>query len=229
MQTEGLPEWIDVPALIAEERRLRQRLALIEQIKRNFGIDQQALGHSAGRLDARAPGRGKRSAQKAPTRLDEVVAILQQHGRPMAAKAIYEKLQEADPGIHWAQPGSVLRSFVYRAEKRGNSSVKLIGRGRYALGEWDEEKHAETRSLLDVKGQALPKYKVAQRVLEEAGAALHAKEILAQMKVAGAVVGGKYPTNSLFGMLRRYPETFVNLGRNTWDLAKRQEKGSDDD
>lgn len=64
------------------------------------------------------------------------------------------------------------------------------------------------------------------KILERAEGGLHLKEIEAQLAAGGKRLGGKKPYATLQSTIRGYPETFVNLGGNRWDLTKRHSASS---
>lgn len=52
---------------------------------------------------------------------------------------------------------------------------------------------------------------------------MHISQIFETLIDMGIEIGGKTPKNTLFATIRG-DKRFVNLGRNTWDLAERQKK-----
>jgi hypothetical protein len=218
--SKRLPDWINCEKLLAEERDLRRRLALIERIKEDLRVGAQGRGRLRVRTEAReAAGRS--------TWLEEMVRALRNCGRPLHWRELYDELGRRRPGTEWKVPSAVLRSIVRRAVLAGDDRVERAGRGRYALSEWRPAPAAAFPARVP-GARETPIHRLAEEVLREARRPLHGHEILKRLEARGRTVGGRNPLNTLFGILSRERDRFVNIGGNVWQLAARPDEGRAD-
>jgi hypothetical protein len=218
--TKRLPDWINCEKLLAEEQELRRRLALIQRIKEEFRVGSQ------GRARVRVRVEGREVAGRS-TWLEEMVAALRECGRPLHWRELYDELRRRRAGTEWKVPSAVLRSVVRRAALAADGRVEPAGRGRYGLSEWRRAPGAPSAARVRFARQA-PIHRLAEEVLRDAKRPLHGREVLERLEARGRIVGGRNPLNSLFGILSRERDRFVNVGRNTWKLAARPGERRDD-
>jgi len=224
--TNWIPPGVDLDTLRAEAESL---LVQEREIKARLDMVQRLLETLTGRKVRRATA----TTSGQSTRLSQILQVVEESDVPLPVRAIYERLRDLDPSLHWTNPAPVLRSYLRRQEKGSPDEIVLIERGRYGL----RRKHrpraatvaepeggppqrpagaASTPSPLR-KGTILS---VVYDVLSREGGPLSLEELLERLEARNVQFRASDPKDSLKVNLGK-SRHFVRITSGEFDLAER--------
>jgi predicted Zn-ribbon and HTH transcriptional regulator len=212
IDTEWVPNGVDIETLRAQERELRARLEKIRDVL------QAISGKKAAR-------RG-RSADSGSTRLSLIVQVLQQSQVPLSVREIYERLRALDPHLNWTNPAPVFRSYIRRQPDDSQERVVLIQRGLYGIrGKHTAAAKPDAAPQLGLDPERRLRRgaitSAVRDILRESHDPLAIAEILTRLRAQGVEQRAQDPRASLSVLLRRSPD-FVRVDPGKFRLSEDQ-------